>query len=489
MQDDLDNLEIRNTNYSLFKRLSPGVFTERNLYKNSNNEILLIKEPNIVFGKVLSSSQEATLASLREYRKLTHPNLVRIEEIITPQNLSTTLIASKFLKLNLFSLQNIQLINNDVVIYYFKQLLDLVDNLSDRSIYYYTLKIEDLFIDENLNLKIEEFGIGNAIINNSKIDLKTWVDKINIKSGTIAPEFFLNYEDRMEGHGNSVIFNLGYILFILIVGKPPFNKIDDNFYKLIIDRKEEDYWNIFDPNKLLDQNFKDLVYSMLNENIFERPNFHEILENKWLKDSHISESELSKEMNNLKEKMLNSKNVTPVVTIKKKTKFRNSNQIFKSIDYTINSEENKKEYSIKSQITEFLEAEQNQFLIEYVDYKEIGNSSGNHTIFFDNKFEEVVKLLVNYFDEEKYMVSFLYETILGMKFIKTNESNQSSENSESSESSESYLIKGLPESIFEIRFYEDKVKKNLAVEFLNISLSVEQFNQLYEEFLQILDKE
>jgi len=488
MQDNIDSINILNTNYTLIKKLSPDIFTERFLYINSNNnqnnnninetnDIILVKEPNFLFEKLLSSNLEAMLLSFKEYRKINKLNLLKIEEIIIPQNVSTSLVATQFIKYNLFNLElhkNLSTfpeIHNNIVAYYAKQLIEILDYLDDKNVYYYTLRTEDVLIDSNFNLKLDEFAIGNAIIKNCKSNISFWVDKIFNKHGVLAPEFFFNQEFKMEGQGASVIFNLGYIFFILMIGRPPFTKLDDHYYKLIIDQKDEEFWNAFDNTNNLNKDFKELIFSMLSLNQFNRPMISKILENDWIRSSeNISYSEVASVMKKIVDQIYQdqmSKSEPPVAKLSKPNK-KTQNKVFRCVEHEHENKGTCMEI-LNKEINEFLEEGQKKFLIEYVD---LNKYTSNKTVFFDNKFDEVVKYLANHFHEENYTPNFLLESITGIKFI----------NSDRDESNKAN------EKVFEIRFYEEKVKKNyLAAEFVNISLDLVEFNKLFEDFLQLLN--
>lgn len=395
MLDKLDNINILNTEYTLLKRLSPGIFTEQSLYKSPNNDIILLKEPNMLVAKILNSSPESTFSSFRDNQQINHANFTRIIDIITPQNMNTSIVAIDFNKFNLFNLHQVQKIKSDVVIYYFKQLISILDHLCDKNIYYYTLKMEDIAIDQDNKLKLNEFAIGTAIINNSKGDINSWVDKINTKSGTLAPElFFDSDEDKITCQAHSIVFNLGYILFTLIVGVPPFTKMEDLNYTLISERKHEEFWNKFDPNKKFNDNFKDLVLSMLNLKPFDRPTFQSILENQWIKSSEIPENYVAEEIQKLKDEMFLS--TKKLVTIKKTKSKWGSGKVSRCMDDDCNKLPTEKEIKLKKELCEFLEAGLYQYLIEHKDF---GKSVTNRTIYFDNKFDEVVKYLVKYYEE------------------------------------------------------------------------------------------
>jgi len=338
---------------------------------------------------------------------------------------------------------------------------------------YYTLKIEDLLVDKNFKLKLDEYAISTAIINSTNSDVSLWVDKISIKSGTLAPEFFLNWEDKLSCQDRSIVFNLGYILFSLIVGTPPFNRIEDHFYKLVIERNFDEFWKIYDPAKRLEEGFKLLAFSMLSEKPFDRPSLNQILENEWIAKSTINEADVIHEINQIID-LMNTDTQKVILALKKKTKKFSSNKVTRSVDKDLDAtsdlEINEK---LKQQLKEFLEFEEKQYLIEYGNY-----STSSFTLYFDNSFEETIRHLVSHFSQEEYCVTFLYESIIGVRFTNLIESENSLQQ------------KTVTELTFEVRFYEDKVNNNtLVLEFMNHSIESKTFNKLFDDYLQAIEQD
>ena len=97
------------------------------------------------------------------------------------------------------------------------------------------------------------------------------------------------------------IFSLGQLLFNLVCGKLGFrsSKNDDKFYRLIKEKKYEQYWNLKEFNGLnLSHEFKNLVIKMLAFNPNERPTIDEILQSPWLQEINNQIEAVEQEVSN-----------------------------------------------------------------------------------------------------------------------------------------------------------------------------------------------
>jgi serine/threonine protein kinase len=118
--------------------------------------------------------------------------------------------------------------------FFMLQLLDAVSCMHKKGIVHRDLKIENILFDQDLNLKVADFGF--AAFEN--------INKLNDYCGTktyMAPEI----KRGKTYDGKQVdVFSLGVILFILVQGIFPFMeaKKDDYYYSLILQGELEKYW-------------------------------------------------------------------------------------------------------------------------------------------------------------------------------------------------------------------------------------------------------
>lgn len=183
----------------------------------------------------------------------------------------------------------------------FKKILNCVLECHKRGICYRNIKLENILLDEKFNPKIYDFGF--AKITNKeegilRVPLRT--------QSHIAPEILLKREyDGIK----TEIFSLGFLLFILVTGKPSFEttKKRDPLYGLIIAKQYNKYWKkISGEIPETSQEFKDLFIKMVNFNPKNRISIEEILDKDgWLNEIRkLNNEELEKLENEINNELL-----------------------------------------------------------------------------------------------------------------------------------------------------------------------------------------
>ena len=161
------------------------------------------------------------------------------------------------------------------------------------------LKLQNLLLDDNFNPKICDFGF--AIFNDK--NLKDYLGTLNYA----APELFL--KNPYDGFKID-IFSLGVVLFNLATCKFGFIEANkkDAYYRLIITRHYEQYWNIVRKkiNKELSEELKNLYIKMISFRPEKRPTIEEILNDEWMKEiSVLNKEEFEKLETEVREELLN----------------------------------------------------------------------------------------------------------------------------------------------------------------------------------------
>lgn len=142
-----------------------------------------------------------------------------------------------------------------------------------RSVIHRDLKMGNIFLDENMNIKIGDFGLAAVMADEQ--------DRRTTLCGTpnyIAPEILSKSGAR--GHDNKVdTWAIGVIAYAMLVGTPPFqSKTQQEIYTKL--RSLEYEWKI-DSKNFIPQQAKDFVASCLNLTSAERPEMDDLVEHEF----------------------------------------------------------------------------------------------------------------------------------------------------------------------------------------------------------------
>ncbi|CDW84892.1 protein kinase domain containing protein [Stylonychia lemnae] len=170
--------------------------------------------------------------------------------------------------------------------YFFKQMLKSIEYMNLKNVSHRDLKLENILVDNDLNLKIADFGYASY----QKIDL------LKSYRGTftyMAPEIKLN----LTYNGLKVdLFSSGVILFILIRGIFPFKEAreEEFFYNLLMKGKYTEYWEKVQGNYLSDE-CRDLLQRLFSFDPSQRPSIEEIWNHPWMNDKNGLSDQESKQ--------------------------------------------------------------------------------------------------------------------------------------------------------------------------------------------------
>ena len=154
------------------------------------------------------------------------------------------------------------------VAYLMSQLLDAVMYLHANFVIHRDLKLGNLFLDRNLNIKVGDLGLATR--------LETRDEKRKTICGTpnyIAPEV-IQGDRATRGHSFQVdIWSMGVILYTTLIGKPPYEAKDVKAtYQRILANEYS-----FPKDKKISDTAKDLIRSMLQSKPEDRPSLEQII--------------------------------------------------------------------------------------------------------------------------------------------------------------------------------------------------------------------
>jgi serine/threonine protein kinase len=153
------------------------------------------------------------------------------------------------------------------------QMLEGIEYMHSRRVVHRDLKLENILVDDQLNIKIADFGFASY----KNIDcLKSYRGTMTY----MAPEI----KEGKQYKGTQVdLFSFGVILFILVHGIFPFKeaRTEEYFYNLLIQGQLDTYFAKVN-GKELSPEFKDLIVSLFSYDPNNRPTLDQIRAHPWL---------------------------------------------------------------------------------------------------------------------------------------------------------------------------------------------------------------
>lgn len=213
-----------------------------------------------------SKQRQKLVTEIRIHQMLSHPNIVGFKHVFEDDNFVYMILELCTNRTFVDLIKKRRRITEPEVRFWMWQLLDAVRHLHRKGVIHRDLKLGNLFLDENLNLKVGDFGLA-AMIKHDGERKKTICGTPNY----IAPEVLF---DTANGHSFEVdIWSLGVVMYTLLVGKPPFQTKDlKSIYRKI---KENQY--SFPSEIPLSSTSKQLIAKLLNSNPLMRPSINDIM--------------------------------------------------------------------------------------------------------------------------------------------------------------------------------------------------------------------
>lgn len=161
--------------------------------------------------------------------------------------------------------------------FFFKQLVDNLMILYSLNIGHRDMKMENIVVDSEFNLKIIDFGFSTDIFDKAgeKILHKDFVGTEKYR----APE--LN-ENKPYHSDKADIFTLGVILFSMLIGKSAFSKSvqSDKFYKYIYRDDFTTFWKMVNDDNITTDAIE-IIDEMLRYNFHKRIEIVDILKSRF----------------------------------------------------------------------------------------------------------------------------------------------------------------------------------------------------------------
>ena len=180
---------------------------------------------------------------------------------------------------------------------YFRQLISALKTCHSKGIIHRDLKLGNLLIDSNYQLKVSDFGICKLLDIIDESNTGAVNDKIRRVGtrGFMAPEIILGrqYDKSCD------IFSAGVVLFYLLFGKKPFSNasIDDKNYTLVVQQQFDSFWNLHKIvlskyNKENSKSIKDLLWQMFEFIALTRIKIFHIVRHDWYNGEYLDSTQL-----------------------------------------------------------------------------------------------------------------------------------------------------------------------------------------------------
>lgn len=218
--------------YKLLKLLGAGSFSKVFLAEHCKTEekyaIKIVPKHKSKYAKEFN---QLTVSEIKLLRKLDHKNIIRLYDYSAKENLVSPTGKEKevfYMALELipggelfdFVFQTGRF-EEKYARYYFLQLLDALEYLHGKGISHCDIKLSNVLLDEEFNLKLADFGFAST---------KPMNDTFKGSGEYIAPEIHLG----KAYYGSQVdLFSAGVLLFILTFAWLPFRAAQptDDYYK------------------------------------------------------------------------------------------------------------------------------------------------------------------------------------------------------------------------------------------------------------------
>ncbi|EAS06166.2 protein kinase (macronuclear) [Tetrahymena thermophila SB210] len=300
-------------NMKKLKQLGTGKTSDVFLYQNNQGQKLAVKQFKSEIGKQIHDQEVSILC------ELDHPNIISMVSH-TSDNIAFEFASSG----DIFDYALSKPFEPELARYYMIQLINVLDYIHQQNICHRDLKLENLFLDENFQLKVGDFGLSSFLnsassqntlskqVSSEEMSLNTSSTECSDASSdeshwlyeSVGTETYMAPEliNKQRYLGEQVdIFAFGVILFSLIHGFPPYQRIahiSDPFYRLLIEKKYAKYWTILEKKTHIkcESSFIDLMNKLLEPNPQKRITLEEIKCHPWMHGEICSQEELVQSM-------------------------------------------------------------------------------------------------------------------------------------------------------------------------------------------------
>ena len=205
------------------------------------------------------------LGEIKVHKSMDHPNIVKQRDCFE-DDVNVYMILDICTNGTLMEmLRHRKRFTETEVRYFGIQILGAAKYMHSRRVIHRDLKLGNLFLDENMCIKVGDFGLAALLVDDD--------DRKKTICGTpnyIAPEVLFG---SAEGHSYEVdLWSIGVIFYAMLIGKPPFQSKDVKAIYAKIKTNEYD----FPEDAEISVHAKDLITSLLTTDPDNRPAIDDI---------------------------------------------------------------------------------------------------------------------------------------------------------------------------------------------------------------------
>ena len=281
-------------NFYLYgRRIGQGAFGKVNLGLNIlTGRVVAIKSFKTTPIKKFQHRMKKIQYETELMKRFNHKNITKILEVFNDEEYM--LIIMEYINGgNLFSfVKKRRKLSEKMAKFLFRQIILGIQHIHSKNVVHRDIKLENILIDFDNNVKICDFGIGKVLENEDEL--------LYDKCGTpmyMAPEIILANDDNGYKGFPVDIWSSGITLYIMLSGSLPFNITNKNNNKEDMALNSiKDKNNIFLQNQIVNvkpkeiENIsieaKNLLKGLLNKNPSKRLTCSQILNHPWLKHSN-----------------------------------------------------------------------------------------------------------------------------------------------------------------------------------------------------------
>ncbi|KAK9473164.1 kinase-like domain-containing protein [Dipodascopsis tothii] len=255
--------------YQIIKTLGEGSFGKVKLaYHLATHQRVALK---IINRKTLAKSdmQGRVEREISYLRLLRHPHIIKLYDVIKSKDEIIMVIEFAGKELFDYIVQRGKM-SEDEARRFFQQIIGAVEYCHRHKIVHRDLKPENLLLDENLNVKIADFGLSNIMTDGNF--LKTSCGSPNYA----APEVI---SGKLYAGPEVDVWSCGVILYVMLCGRLPF---DDEFIPTLFKKING---GVYTLPSYLSPGAKHLLQRMLVVNPLNRITVREIMNDPWFKDN------------------------------------------------------------------------------------------------------------------------------------------------------------------------------------------------------------